>query len=232
MSGSGRKQTRARSRAVLGDGEAGVASVCGKRGDGTIRLRTNLFRNIIVAIGIVSGDDVHIIIAVTWSDVAGGLLVSDFANISCRPRCGAGAGRQARLGERAWYVVRTKRAAERRAQLHLERRGVVTYLPMLGSSSCSASGDACAAVFPQHLHVHVVLTQDLHRVLWAPGVKSFVPNVGEARPYGTKGVDRKPSIRGATKLHARWQTRSSEHYALQFDNLLPIDLRLRTRSPP
>src|SRR3989441_3652468 len=69
-----------------------------------------------------------------------------------------------------WYVVRTKARKEDFAVQQLERRGVAVFLPRI----LEYGRDEIAPLFPGYLFVHIALLEQYHRVVWAPGVRSFV----------------------------------------------------------
>ena len=72
--------------------------------------------------------------------------------------------------DRQWFVVRTKTRKEDYAVQQLERRGVVAFLPRI----LEYGREQVAALFPGYLFVHIVLTEQYYRVVWTPGVRSFV----------------------------------------------------------
>ena len=72
--------------------------------------------------------------------------------------------------DRNWYVVRTKARKEDYAVQQLERRGVTVFLPRI----LEFGHDEVAPLFPGYLFVHVALLEQYYRVVWAPGVRSFV----------------------------------------------------------
>ena len=76
----------------------------------------------------------------------------------------------ARARDRQWFVVRTKARKEDYAVQQLERRGVVSFLPRI----LEYGREQVAALFPGYLFVHIVLTEQYYRVVWTPGVRSFV----------------------------------------------------------
>src|SRR5690349_18097455 len=72
--------------------------------------------------------------------------------------------------DRQWYVVRTKTRKEDYAIRELERRGVAAFLPRI----LEYGRDAVAPLFTGYLFVHIALLAQYYRVVWAPGVRSFV----------------------------------------------------------
>jgi transcriptional antiterminator RfaH len=74
------------------------------------------------------------------------------------------------LHERQWYVVRTKARKEDFAVQQLERRGVSVFLPRI----LEYGRDQIAPLFPGYLFVHIDLVAQYYRVVWAPGVRSFI----------------------------------------------------------
>jgi transcriptional antiterminator RfaH len=67
-------------------------------------------------------------------------------------------------------VVRTKARKEDFAVLQLERRGVAVFLPRI----LEFGRDEIAPLFPGYLFVHVALLEQYYRVIWSPGVRTFV----------------------------------------------------------
>src|SRR5258705_219387 len=72
--------------------------------------------------------------------------------------------------DRHWYVVRTKARKEDYAVQQLERRGVTVFLPRI----LEYGREEIAPLFPGYLFVHIALLEQYYRVVWAPGVRSFV----------------------------------------------------------
>ena len=75
-----------------------------------------------------------------------------------------------RAQECQWYVVRAKARKEDYAVQQLERRGVAVFMPRI----LEWGRDEVAPLFPGYLFVHIVLIEQYYRVVWAPGVRSFV----------------------------------------------------------
>jgi transcriptional antiterminator RfaH len=75
-----------------------------------------------------------------------------------------------RRRECQWYVVRTKARKEDFAVQQLERRGVAVFLPRI----LEYGHDEIAPLFPGYLFVNIALLEQYYRVVWAPGVRSFV----------------------------------------------------------
>jgi transcriptional antiterminator RfaH len=67
-------------------------------------------------------------------------------------------------------VVRTKARKEGYAVQQLERRGVAVFLPRI----LEFGRDEIAPLFPGYLFVHVALLEQYYRVIWTPGVRTFV----------------------------------------------------------
>src|SRR2546427_6582480 len=76
----------------------------------------------------------------------------------------------ARGQDRQWYVARTKARKEDYAVQQLERRGVGVFMPRI----LEWGRDEVAPLFPGYLFVHIALLEHYYRVVWAPGVRSFV----------------------------------------------------------
>src|SRR5437762_13254664 len=72
--------------------------------------------------------------------------------------------------ERSWYVVRSKARKEDYAVQQLERRDVAVFLPCI----LEYGRDDIAPLFPGYLFVHIVLLEEYYRVVWSPGVRTFV----------------------------------------------------------
>src|SRR5439155_389708 len=69
-----------------------------------------------------------------------------------------------------WYVVRSKARKEDYAVRQLERRGVQVFLPRI----LEWGRDEVAPLFPGYLFVCIALLEQYYRVVWTPGVRSFV----------------------------------------------------------
>ena len=76
----------------------------------------------------------------------------------------------ARGRDRQWFVVRTKARKEDYAVQQLERRGVVGFLPRI----VVYGREQVSPLFPGYLFVHIALAEQYYRVVWSPGVRSFV----------------------------------------------------------
>src|SRR5262245_14642370 len=76
----------------------------------------------------------------------------------------------ARSRDRQWFVVRTKARKEDYAVQQLERRDVAAFLPRI----LEYGRDQVAPLFPGYLFVHIALAEEYYRVVWTPGVRSFV----------------------------------------------------------
>jgi transcriptional antiterminator RfaH len=72
--------------------------------------------------------------------------------------------------DRQWYVVRAKTRKEDFAVQQLERRGVAVFLPRV----VEWGREEISALFPGYLFVRIALLEQYYRVVWAPGVRSFV----------------------------------------------------------
>src|SRR5881628_791356 len=75
-----------------------------------------------------------------------------------------------RVQDRQWYVARTKARKEDYAVQQLERRGVAVFLPRI----LEWGRDEVAPLFPGYLFLHIALLEHYYRVVWTPGVRSFV----------------------------------------------------------
>ena len=71
---------------------------------------------------------------------------------------------------RQWYVVRTKNRKEDYAVQQLERRGVAVFLPRI----LEYGREEIAPLFPGYLFVRIALLEQYYRVVWTPGIRSFV----------------------------------------------------------
>ena len=74
----------------------------------------------------------------------------------------------------AWYVLQTKRHRERFAQRYLQDIPVVSYLPQIVQWPRPAVGSAVGPMFPGYIFVRAELGQTFARIMWTPGVRSFV----------------------------------------------------------
>ena len=72
--------------------------------------------------------------------------------------------------DRQWYVVRTKVRKEDFAVQQLEQRGVNVFLPRI----LEYGRDQIGPLFPGYLFVHIALVEQYYRVVWTPGVRSFI----------------------------------------------------------
>ena len=75
---------------------------------------------------------------------------------------------------REWFVVRTKARKEEFACRNLERRSVTAFCPRILEPVGWADEWAVMPLFPGYLFVEISLESEYHRVIWTPGVKSFV----------------------------------------------------------
>ena len=78
--------------------------------------------------------------------------------------------REPLAAERRWFALRTKARKEGYALQHLERRGVVVFFPRI----LEPGQDQVAPLFPGYLFVSIALLEQYYRVIWTPGVRSFV----------------------------------------------------------
>jgi transcriptional antiterminator RfaH len=72
-----------------------------------------------------------------------------------------------------WFVVRTKSHREDVAKINLERRGVEVFLPRVQEFG-RRGVVRIAPLFPGYLFVNVSLVDAYYRVVWTPGVRTFV----------------------------------------------------------
>lgn len=72
--------------------------------------------------------------------------------------------------ERQWFAVRTKSKKEEYAVRQLERRGVAVFFPRV----IEHGRQQAAPLFPGYLFVHIALLEQYYRVIWTPGVRTFV----------------------------------------------------------
>jgi transcription antitermination factor NusG len=72
-----------------------------------------------------------------------------------------------------WYVAQTKRYAERRASLQLERYGLSSYLPLYVEWPRPPVGSDIGPLFPGYLFVRA-LDRQYPVILRTPGVRSLV----------------------------------------------------------
>ena len=78
------------------------------------------------------------------------------------------------IGEREWYVVRSKPRREEYAQDQLLRRGVETFLPRIFEPLRGQLDATIGPLFPGYLFARIDLLSQYNRVIWAPGVRNFV----------------------------------------------------------
>lgn len=74
----------------------------------------------------------------------------------------------------AWYVVYSKPQREAWAALHLHRKGIEAFHPLLELPPYAGGRRRCVPLFANYLFVRIDLVACFHEVLWSPGVKSFV----------------------------------------------------------
>ena len=75
-----------------------------------------------------------------------------------------------RVSDAQWFVVRTKARKEDLAVRQLEQRGVTAFLPRI----LEYGRDQIAPLFPSYLFVRIRLLDQYYRVVWTPGVRTFV----------------------------------------------------------
>jgi len=73
-----------------------------------------------------------------------------------------------------WYVVRSKPRREEYAQGQLIRRGVETFLPRIVEPLRGDGEPVVGPLFPGYLFARIELLTQYTRVIWSPGVRSFV----------------------------------------------------------
>jgi len=81
-----------------------------------------------------------------------------------------------------WYVVYTKPQREDMAQLHLQRKGLDTFLPRLRLPCGRHHRRPIVPLFPNYLFAQLRLPDDYNVVRWAPGVKHVVGCEGIPTP--------------------------------------------------
>ena len=69
-----------------------------------------------------------------------------------------------------WFAVRTKAKKEDYTVRQLERRGVQAFLPRI----VEYRREQVAPLFPGYLFVRIALLEQYYRVVWTPGVRTFV----------------------------------------------------------
>ncbi len=74
------------------------------------------------------------------------------------------------IPERQWFVLRTKTRKEHFAVGQLDHRGVQAFLPRV----LEVGRNQVAPLFPGYVFVQIALLEQYYRVIWAPGVRSFV----------------------------------------------------------
>ena len=89
----------------------------------------------------------------------------------------------------AWYVVQTKRHAERHACIQLGQRAIKSYLPLIVEWPRPAVGSDIQPMFPEYVFVQAVLPTAFHRVAWSPGVRNFVSFGGEPATLDDSHID-------------------------------------------
>jgi transcriptional antiterminator RfaH len=73
-----------------------------------------------------------------------------------------------------WYVVYSKPHREHLAQLHLHQRGFEVFYPQLQLPEYVKRSPRWVPLFPNYLFVRIHLMEQIHDVVWAPGVKCLV----------------------------------------------------------
>jgi transcription antitermination factor NusG len=86
---------------------------------------------------------------------------------------------------RHWYVVRTKARKEDYAAQQLEGRGVGVFLPRIEEYG----RQQIAPLFPGYLFVRIALLEQYYRVVWTPGVRSFVAFGAIPTPVPTSVIE-------------------------------------------
>jgi transcriptional antiterminator RfaH len=71
-------------------------------------------------------------------------------------------------------VVYSKPRKEACAQFHLERRGIEVFAPKMLLPAYLERRIRLVPLFPSYLFVRIDPVEDLHAVLWSPGVSRFV----------------------------------------------------------
>jgi transcriptional antiterminator RfaH len=83
---------------------------------------------------------------------------------------------------RHWFVVYCKPHKEAFAQLHLERRGIEVFVPMLRLPEYLERRRRVVPLFPGYMFVNVDIEREFSTVAWAPGVSRFVSPKGSPAP--------------------------------------------------
>jgi len=73
-----------------------------------------------------------------------------------------------------WYALEAKQHRERLAQIHLGRRGVATYVPLIEEWPPPAVGSPVRPMFPGYVFAELELPEDYYKAIWTPGVKGVV----------------------------------------------------------
>ncbi len=76
--------------------------------------------------------------------------------------------------EREWFVVRSKPRKEECAVRHLGRRGIEVFFPRILEPVGIGTEWTTVPLFPGYLFVEIMLHEQFHQIVWAPGVKGFV----------------------------------------------------------
>lgn len=82
---------------------------------------------------------------------------------------------------RKWYVLYTKPRQEKSTSWYLERKGLLSFLPMI-CDPWGARGKAAEPLFPNYLFVHLHLPMEFHLAAWTPGAKRLVSFGDEPTP--------------------------------------------------
>jgi transcriptional antiterminator RfaH len=82
---------------------------------------------------------------------------------------------------RKWYVLYTKPRQEKSTGWHLERKGLLYFLPMI-CNPWEGKGKAVEPLFPSYLFVHLNFSKEFYLAAWTPGAKRFVTFGEEPTP--------------------------------------------------
>ncbi len=74
----------------------------------------------------------------------------------------------------SWYVVYAKTHREALAELHLRRKGIEAFHPVLELPQYAGGRRRSVPLFPNYVFVQIDLIASFYDVVWSPGVKSFV----------------------------------------------------------
>ena len=82
---------------------------------------------------------------------------------------------------RKWYVLYTKPRQEKSTGWYLERKGVMSFLPMI-CNPWETKRKAVEPLFPNYLFVHLNFSEEFYLAAWTPGAKRFVSFGAEPTP--------------------------------------------------